>query len=899
MTEAVRRLGKYEVSAEIGKGGFATVYRARDLDLGREVALKVLDPLLTRDPAWVARFRREARAVAMLDHPRIVTVHEIGQSEGALFIAMKLVEGGSLAQRLTQAGPLPWEEAVRMVGQIAEGLDFAHDAGVLHRDLKPANVLLDGRTGAVLTDFGFARLVAENSLSVSMSGGLVGTPATMAPEVWEGASPTAQADVYALGCILYEMVAGQPLFSGATPPAVMLAHFKPLMLPDQWSEGTPPGLDEVLQTALARDPAARYPRAGDLAAAVAALSVDRLAEPYAALQAAVAGQQWPEALALAGEIKANQPDYRDVAALERQALAGLEQAARTASASQWRATAEEALADGDLAAAQLALKQWQAVMPEDPALTSVQERLQAQREAPQAAEERERESKAVAQETMSEQPPVATPPPAPVGPPVAVASAERPPSRGRSAWPLLAVGALAVIVVLALALRGGGEQPGTSVAFVETPAAASAALLSTDTPAVPPTATPVPPTPTPIPPTSTPVPQPMITSFSAQPGEITPGQCVSVNWSTSGGTAFIRVFRNGTNIQDNGPVSGSIQDCLNNPGVVTYQLQAFNVVGALVSQDVRVNVIQSQPTNPLVPQTDTPAPPIVTPSPSRTPTPRPTVTPTHMMTTPLKAIVWADNVVLRAGPGKVYDRLGIYNSDTPVEIIGKNASDDWSQVRVPAATDVRTGWIMTEWLSVDGNLDSVPVVELPADSDITRIFGFVNDSLGKPIDGINVAIWQGSGDAEYRQDAYSNSEGYFQADVPINAGPVWNVEAVGISCSSRIMDPANCSLNGYFELSDYASVAVPQSQPILFVYEKANTVLRGNVPRGNTRVIAERSDGARSWGTSSDSGDFELPISDGSWEVYSVRFDPRTEGQRIRVEVTGGNPPAPISLTAP
>jgi serine/threonine-protein kinase len=810
MTDAVQRLGKYEIIAEIGKGGFATVYRARDLDLGREVALKVLDPLLTRDPVWVARFRREARAVAALDHPRIVTVHEIGQSEGALFIAMKLVEGGSLAQRLAQAGPLPWDEAVRMVGQIAEGLDFAHDAGVLHRDLKPANVLLDSRMGAVLTDFGFARLVAENSLSVSMSGGLVGTPATMAPEVWEGQEPTAQADVYALGCILYEMVAGQPLFSGATPPAVMLAHFKPLALPAQWPEDTPPGLDEVLQTALARDPAARYPRAGDLAAAVAALTLDRLAEPYAALQAAVAGQQWQPALALAAEIKGSQPDYRDVAALERQALAGLEQAARAQSAAQWRAAAEEAFAAGDLAAARLALKQWQQVMPEDPALANTQARLQTQQEAAQAAEAREREPKTVVQETMSEQPPVTTPPPPPVVPPVAVASAERPPSSRRSVWPLLAVGALAAVVVLALALRGNGEQPGTSVALVETTRATSAPLMLTDTP-VSATDTPAPPTNTPVPPTDTPAP----------------------------------------------------------------------------------------PTNTPVPPTDTPAPPTATPSPSRTPTPRPTATPTHMMTAPLKAIVWADNVVLRAGPGKVYDRLGIYNSDTPVEIIGKNASDDWSQVRVPAATDVRTGWIMTQWLSVDGDLDSVPVVELPADSDITRIFGFVNDSLGKPIDGINVAIWQGSGDAEYRQDAYSNSEGYFQADVPISEGPVWNVEAVGILCSSRIMDPADCSLNGYFESSDYASVAVPQSQPVFFVYEKANNVLRGNVPRGNTRVIAERSDGATSWGTSSDSGNFELPISDGSWEVYSLKFDPRTEGQRIRVEVTGGNPPAPISLTAP
>lgn len=285
MTDAVRRLGKYEIIGEIGKGGFATVYRARDLDLGREVALKVLDALLTRDPVWVARFRREARAAAVLDHPRIVTVHEIGQAEGTLFIAMKLLEGGNLAQRLASGGSLPWDTAVQVVSQVAEALDFAHGQGVLHRDLKPANVMLHPRSGAVLTDFGFARLLADNSHSVSLSGGIVGTPATMAPEVWEGKDAGSATDVYALGCILYELVTGQPLFSGPTPPAVMHAHFKPLVLPEAWPEGAPSGLGKVLQTALARDPAARYGRAGDLAAAVAALSVDRLAEPYAAPQA--------------------------------------------------------------------------------------------------------------------------------------------------------------------------------------------------------------------------------------------------------------------------------------------------------------------------------------------------------------------------------------------------------------------------------------------------------------------------------------------------------------------------------------------------------------------------------------------------------------------------------------
>ena len=216
MPDTSDRLGKYEILSEIGKGGFATVYRAHDPDLGRDIALKVLDPLLTRDPVWVARFRHEARAVAGLDHPRIVTVHEVNQDEGRLFIAMKLLEGGSLADRI-KAGPLPWAEVVRLTGEIAEALDYAHGRGVLHRDLKPANVLLDAHGHAVLTDFGFARLVADNSLSVSVSGGIVGTPAYVAPEVWEGKPGAPQTDVYALGCILYEMATGAAPVQGRHP----------------------------------------------------------------------------------------------------------------------------------------------------------------------------------------------------------------------------------------------------------------------------------------------------------------------------------------------------------------------------------------------------------------------------------------------------------------------------------------------------------------------------------------------------------------------------------------------------------------------------------------------------------------------------------------------------------
>jgi Tol biopolymer transport system component len=262
-------LGKYRLLAELGRGGFATVYRALDTTLDRQVALKVLDPLLLRDPAWVTRFQREAKAVARLKHPHIVTIYEIGEAAGQVFIAMELIEGAALDRLIAQRGRLPWPETLDILAQVADALDDAHSQGIIHRDLKPANILLDPRLGAVLTDFGFARLVGESSLSVSLSGGVVGTPAYIAPEVWrdQGAGPAT--DLYALACIAYEMLQGQLLFPGTTPAAVMTKHvIDGPQLPARWPPGVPAGVAQVLSKALAREPAQRYANAGEMVAAL-------------------------------------------------------------------------------------------------------------------------------------------------------------------------------------------------------------------------------------------------------------------------------------------------------------------------------------------------------------------------------------------------------------------------------------------------------------------------------------------------------------------------------------------------------------------------------------------------------------------------------------------------------
>lgn len=267
-------LDRYEILEEIGQGGFAIVYRARDTKLNRLVALKELKSLLLQDTSWVKRFHREARTIARLDHPRIVTVHDAHETPERLFIVMRLVDGPGLEELIARRGRLPWSEAVEIITLVAEGLDYAHSQGILHRDLKPANILMDSERGPLLSDFGLAKLVGSNSMS--STGDIVGTPHYIAPEAWEGQAATPQTDIYALGCILYEMLTGEKIFKGETPPQVMMAHFSPLELPKIWPEDVPSGVTEILEIALARKPANRYATAGEMAKRLATLTPEKL-----------------------------------------------------------------------------------------------------------------------------------------------------------------------------------------------------------------------------------------------------------------------------------------------------------------------------------------------------------------------------------------------------------------------------------------------------------------------------------------------------------------------------------------------------------------------------------------------------------------------------------------------
>jgi serine/threonine-protein kinase len=264
----VQELGKYEIVDEIGRGSYGVVYRAHDTALGREIALKVLHPQFLADQAFVKRFQREAQAMARLDHPNIVTVYDAGENAGQLYIAMKLACGASLAAAIADRGRFPWQETLALLDPICRALDYAHSRGVVHRDLKPSNILLDEERGPMLADFGIARLVGASTASLTVTGGVVGTPAYIAPEVWGKAKAKAPADIYALGCIVYEMLTGEVLFSGAGVMQVIGAHYRGPEFPAQWPDGVPGGVESILGKALAREPKDRFDGAGEMTEAL-------------------------------------------------------------------------------------------------------------------------------------------------------------------------------------------------------------------------------------------------------------------------------------------------------------------------------------------------------------------------------------------------------------------------------------------------------------------------------------------------------------------------------------------------------------------------------------------------------------------------------------------------------
>jgi basic membrane protein A len=262
-----KQLGPYQIVAPLGEGGMAAVYRAYQPAMERYVALKVLPRHFADDPRFAARFQREAKLLAQLQHPHILPVHDYGQFEGYSYIVMPFVPSGTLTDSM-QGKPLPLARIRQVISQVGDALNYAHSRGMVHRDVKPSNVLIDESGNCLLTDFGLARMV-ETSVNLTATGTIMGTPAYMAPEQGSGHKIDARSDIYSLGIILYEMATGRVPYRAETPIAVVYMHISsPLPLPRSVNPDLPEAVERVILKALAKNPDERYQTAGDLVAAL-------------------------------------------------------------------------------------------------------------------------------------------------------------------------------------------------------------------------------------------------------------------------------------------------------------------------------------------------------------------------------------------------------------------------------------------------------------------------------------------------------------------------------------------------------------------------------------------------------------------------------------------------------
>ena len=264
-------IARYEIIEELGRGGMATVYRARDPRFKRQVAIKLLPREFMHDPNFKARFVREAKTLARLEHPAIVPVHDFGEHEGQPYLVMRHMAGGSMADWI-ERGALPIEEAAAVLLRVAAALDYAHGRGVIHRDLKPGNILFDEAGHAYLADFGIAQL-AEATLALTKSGVYIGTPAYMSPEQVRGdLELDGRSDVYALGIILFEMLTGRQPYTADTPAKLMMKHvLDPVPSLRDLDPAQLPDADEIVAKAMAKNREERFAGAAELGEAVGAL----------------------------------------------------------------------------------------------------------------------------------------------------------------------------------------------------------------------------------------------------------------------------------------------------------------------------------------------------------------------------------------------------------------------------------------------------------------------------------------------------------------------------------------------------------------------------------------------------------------------------------------------------
>jgi serine/threonine protein kinase len=265
-----KTIGQYEIVEKIGAGGMATVFKAYQASINRFVAVKILPVQFAQDPNFVKRFAQEAKAIAALEHPHILPVYDFGTDEGLTYMAMRYVEGGTLANLMGTS--MPYRRIVEVVSNVARALDYAHSQGVVHRDIKPSNILIDKHGEVLLTDFGIAKMMqGPGSTQLTGTGSILGTPEYMSPEQAEGVGIDQRSDIYSLGVVLYELLTGRPPYQAQTPLAVVLKHVnEPLRPPREVKADIPLPLENVVLKSMAKKKEERYQSAAEMEQALKA-----------------------------------------------------------------------------------------------------------------------------------------------------------------------------------------------------------------------------------------------------------------------------------------------------------------------------------------------------------------------------------------------------------------------------------------------------------------------------------------------------------------------------------------------------------------------------------------------------------------------------------------------------
>ncbi|MFD6894251.1 Stk1 family PASTA domain-containing Ser/Thr kinase [Rhodococcus sp. NPDC060086] len=269
MTTPRKLSSRYELGEVLGFGGMSEVHLARDLRLGRDVAIKVLRADLARDPTFYLRFRREAQNAAALNHPAIVAVYDTGEAEteaGPIpYIVMECVEGDTLRDIVRGEGPMPPKRAMEVIADVCAALDFSHRNGIVHRDVKPANIMINKAGAVKVMDFGIARAIADAASPMTQTAAVIGTAQYLSPEQARGEQVDARSDVYSVGCVLFEIMTGEPPFKGDSPVAVAYQHVREdPPLPSSVNQQVPAELDSVILKAMAKNPANRYQSAAEM-----------------------------------------------------------------------------------------------------------------------------------------------------------------------------------------------------------------------------------------------------------------------------------------------------------------------------------------------------------------------------------------------------------------------------------------------------------------------------------------------------------------------------------------------------------------------------------------------------------------------------------------------------------